>query len=125
MSQTRSVRRHVQRSVEEKASLVSEWELGGLSAQAFERQRGLSKNSLWRWKRDGMRARRDAPATSRPAITFAPVHIAKTAATAVINAERVMAEVVLGREVRVRVLDGADVRQVSLLVRALMGGTAC
>lgn len=125
MSQNRSVRRHVQRSVEEKAALVSEWEHGGLSAQAFERQHGLSKNSLWRWKRDAALARRDESAASRPAITFAPVHIAKTQATAVINTERVMAEVVLGREVRVRVLEGADARQVSLLVRALMGGSTC
>jgi len=124
MSQNRSARRHVHRSVEEKAALVAEWEVGGLPVHAFERQRGLPRNSLWRWKRDAG-ARRDGSATSRPSITFAPVHIAKAPSTAVMNAERVIAEVVLGREVRVRVLEDADARQVSLLVRALMGGSAC
>jgi hypothetical protein len=125
MSQNRSARRHVQRSAEEKAGLVAEWEHGGLTAQAFERQRGLSRNSLWRWKRDAALVRRDAAPAGRAAITFAPVHITKTQASAVVEAERVIAEVVVGREVRVRVLESSDVRQVSLLVRALMGGSAC
>jgi hypothetical protein len=125
MSQNRSARRHVQRSAEEKAAFVSEWERGELTAQAFERQRGLSRNSLWRWKRDAVLARRDAVPAGRAAITFAPVHITKAPASAAVDAERVIAEVVLGREVRVRVLDGADTRQVSLLVRALVGGPAC
>lgn len=125
MSQNRSARRHVHRSIEEKAALVAEWERGGQSVQAFERQRGLPKSSLWRWKRDAALAGRDVAAASRPAITFAPVHIAKAQATALVDAERVIAEVVLGREVRVRVFEHADARQVSLLVRALMGGSAC
>lgn len=125
MSQNRSARRHVHRSAEEKAALVAEWEGGGLSVHAFEQQRGLPRNSLWRWKRDAVRARRGGSATGRASITFAPVHIAKAESTAVMNAERVIAEVVLGREVRVRVLEDADARQVSLLVRALMGGSAC
>src|SRR6185295_11051739 len=112
MGQNRSARQHVHRSVEEKAALVAEWEGGGLSVHAFEQQRGLPRNSLWRWKRDARLAHRDGPATSRPSITFAPVHIAKAQSAAVINAERVIAEVVLGREVCVRVLDGADTRQV-------------
>jgi hypothetical protein len=125
MSQNRSARRHVKRSAEEKAAFVSEWERGELSAQAFERQRGLSRNSLWRWKRDASLARRDAVPAGRAAITFAPVHITKPQTSAAVNAEHAIAEVVLGREVRVRVLEGADARQVSLLVRALMGGSTC
>jgi transposase-like protein len=123
MSQKRSARGHVHRTAEEKAALVAEWEAGGLPVHAFEQQRGLARNSLWRWKRDAGRARRDAP--GRSSITFAPVHIAKAQSSATMNAERVIAEVVLGREVRVRVLEDADTRQVSLLVRALMGGSAC
>ncbi len=125
MSQNRSARQHVHRSVEEKAALVAEWEGGGLSVHAFEQQRGLPRNSLWRWKRDAGLASRDGSATSCPSITFAPVHLGKAQSTAVIDAERVIAEVVLGREVRVRVFEGADARQVSLLVRALRGGSAC
>jgi len=36
-----------------------------------------------------------------------------------------VAEVLIGRDVRVRVLDGADMEQVTGLVRALVGGLAC
>ena len=125
MTQSRSARRNVHRSVEEKAALVAAWEGGGLPVHAFERQHGLPRNSLWRWKRDAGRGRGAGMASSRPSITFAPVHIAEAASSAVLNAERVIAEVVLGREVRVRVLESADALQVSLLVRALMGGSAC
>jgi hypothetical protein len=53
------------------------------------------------------------------------LHITKAHASAAVGAERVIAEVVLGREVRVRVLEGADARQVSLLVRAVVGGSTC
>ena len=125
MTQSRSARRNVHRSAEEKAALVAEWEGGGLPVHAFERQHGLPRNSLWRWKRDAGRGHRAGRASSRPSITFAPVHVAVPTSTTVVNAERVIAEVVLGREVRVRVLENADALQVSHLVRALMGGTAC
>ena len=125
MTQSRSARRNVHRSVEEKAALVAEWEGGGLPVHAFEREHGLPRNSLWRWKRDAGHARRAGTASSRPSITFAPVHIAEGASTTVVNAERVIVELVLGRELRVRVLENADARQVSLLVHALMGGSAC
>jgi hypothetical protein len=88
MSQNRSARRHVQRSAEEKAALVAEWEHSGVTAQAFERQRGLSRNSLWRWKRDAALVSRDGAPAGRAAITFASVHITKRQASAVVEAER-------------------------------------
>ena len=41
------------------------------------------------------------------------------------SSERVQAEVLLGRELRVRVFAGADIVQVSRLIQALAGGAAC
>jgi hypothetical protein len=58
-------------------------------------------------------------------ISFAPVHVTKAPATTVVEPERVVAEVVIGRDVRVRVLGGADMDQVSRLVRALAGVASC
>lgn len=79
---------------------------------------------LGRWKRRGEAEAALAKPELRPSISFAPVHIAKAQVKTVV-VERMLAEVVLGRDVRVRVLDGADVEQVTLLVRALAGGLAC
>jgi hypothetical protein len=125
MSQNRSARRHVQRSAEEKAAMVTEWQASGLSAQAFERQRGLSKCSLWRWQREVQNALRKAASPERSVISFAPVHISKVQRSTVLSQERMLAEVVVGHGIRVRVVEGADVDQVCLLVRALSGGVSC
>jgi hypothetical protein len=126
MSQHRSTRRqHVHRSAEEKAALLAEWARSGLSAQAFERQRELTKCSLWRWTREAERSAVAAVPAKQSAISFAPVHVTKVQATAVMEPERVIAEVLVGRDVRVRVLGGADMDQVSRLVRALSGGASC
>ena len=119
MSQNVLVQEREQRGAEERAALLVAWKKSGMSAQAFERQHGLSKSSLWRWRQGSGMAKKGV-STERSAVSFAPVHIAK-AQEAVAN-ERVVAEVLLGREVRVRVLDGADMNQVTQLVRALAGG---
>lgn len=58
-------------------------------------------------------------------MTFAPVHIMKARTKSEPGSERVVAEVVLSDDVRVRVREGADMGQVTLLVRALAGGVGC
>jgi hypothetical protein len=126
MNQERSVRRRVHRSADERQALLSAWEASGLSARAFAKREGVRTSCLWRWRRAAgsnlSKAREGTP--SRAVITFAPVHVAKAEAKTVLSAERTIAEVVFGR-VCVRVLDGADMTQVSLLVRALAGVSSC
>lgn len=125
MKQERSGRRE-RRSADEKQALLSAWGASGLSARAFAARAGVRTSSLWRWKRaaaDG--AKKSSAVPARSAITFAPVHITKTSPQRDLTiTERAVAEVVL-RDVRVRVLDGAEVEQVARLVRALAGGVAC
>jgi transposase-like protein len=123
MQQDKPVRRRRHRSPEEKASLLDAWHASGLSAREFSRREGLQKTSLWRWSREPGQA---ATATRKPkaSITFAPVHVASEASQPVALAERVMAEVLV-RDVRVRVLAGADAAEIADLVKALAGGTSC
>ena len=128
MNQERIVRRRVHRSADEKEALLSAWEASGLSAREFAKREGVRTSCLWRWRRAGSSAAsraRKAPAKSQPAMTFAPVHIMKAAPQAEHDSERVIAEVVLSRDVCIRVLNGADMGQVALLLRALAGGVAC
>jgi transposase-like protein len=122
MQQDKPVRRRRRRSTEEKDSLLDAWRASGLSAREFSRREGLQKTSLWRWSREPRQA---ASETRKPKgmITFAPVHVVN-AASKPVAAERVVAEVLV-REVRVRVLAGADAAQVADLVKALSGGSAC
>lgn len=129
MSQERDRRRRVLRSADEKRALLAAWDSSGLSAHAFAKREGVRSSCLWRWRRESktgdLEPRKTGP-KPRPAITFAPVHISKPSPrTVVVGAERAIAEVVLGGDVRVRVLEGADMSQVSLLVRALAGGGSC
>ena len=124
MSQNRSAGQRVHRSPEERSALVAAWVKSGKSAQAFEREHGLSKSSLWRWQQAcGRRAKKSGPA-ARASILFAPVHVTQSQPEAVVS-ERVVAEVIIGPDVKVRVLHGADANQVALLVRALAGGFQC
>ncbi|HEX5660101.1 MAG TPA: hypothetical protein VFX59_23055 [Polyangiales bacterium] len=51
--------------------------------------------------------------------------MAKSAPPITVTSERVQAEVLLGRELRVRVFEGADVVQVGRLIQVLAGGAAC
>ena len=60
----------------------------------------------------------------RPDEQFAPVRVTSAADKPLAVAERIVAEVVV-RDVRLRVLDGADAAQVARLVKALTGGAAC
>jgi transposase-like protein len=124
MSQERAKRRRVRRSAEERQALVAAWQSSGLSASAFERREGLTPWSLARWKRRAETKASRAKPEPRPSISFAPVHITKSQAKTVV-VERMLAEVLIGHDVRVRVVDGADLEQVTLLVRALAGGLAC
>jgi hypothetical protein len=59
------------------------------------------------------------------AIAFTPVHIKPTSARVALGAERVIAEVVVSNDVRVRALEGADANPVTALVRALSGAVSC
>lgn len=123
MQQDKAVRRRRRRSAEEKQSLLHAWRTSGLSAREFSRREGLQKTSLWRWSRErGLVAVEGRK--PKASITFAPVHVASMASKAIAVVERVVAEVLV-RDVRVRVLDGADVAQVAGLVKALAGGSTC
>jgi transposase-like protein len=123
MQQDRTVRRRRRRSPDEKDSLLQAWRTSGLSAREFSRREGLQKTSLWRWSRE---PRQTTPEARKPkaSITFAPVHVANATSKLVTSTERVVAEVLV-RDVRVRVLAGADAAQVADLVKALSGGVAC
>jgi transposase-like protein len=123
MQQDKVVRRRRRRSAEEKRSLLDAWRASGLSAREFSRREGLQKTCLWRWSREpGLAASETRKPTA--SITFAPVHVASAAVRPTSSVERVVAEVLV-RDLRVRVVDGADVTQVASLVKALTGGSAC
>jgi transposase-like protein len=123
MQQDKVVRRRRRWSAEEKEALLNAWRASGLSAREFSRREGLQKTSLWRWSREPRQAV-SAARKQKASITFAPVHVANAASKLVASAERVVAEVLV-RDVRVRVLAGADATQVADLVKALTGGLAC
>lgn len=123
MSQERSARRRTRRSTEEKQALIAAWRASGLSARAFEEREGVRTSCLWRWKKALSEAK--AAPRARPSVTFAPVHVVKDAESKAASSERVIAEVALGHDIRLRVVDGADVEQVARLVRALGGGVTC
>ena len=117
------MRRRRRWSAEEKHSLLEAFRASGLSAREFSRREGLQKTSLWRWSREPGQVESETRQT-KASITFAPVHVASTASKRSSCSERVVAEVLV-RDVRVRVLDGADAVQVASLVKALTGGLAC
>ena len=123
MQQDRTVRRRRRRSTDEKASLLDAWRRSGLSAREFSRREGLQKTSLWRWSRELGQVASEVK-KPKALIAFAPVHVANAVSKPVASAERVVAEVLV-RDVRVRVLAGADAVQVADLVKALTGGTLC
>lgn len=124
MQQEKQARRRVRRSEDEKRRLLDAWKTSGLSARAFGSREGLKASCLWRWRRVREHAViREAKA--RPAITFAPVHVATSSPALTVGSERVHAEVVISRELRVRVFEGADVVQVGRLIHVLAGGAPC
>jgi hypothetical protein len=115
--------------VEEKRALLASWDASGLSARAFGKREGVRSSCLWRWKRDArlglLESRKRGPKPSS-SIAFAPVHITKpTPERVAAGAERLVAEVVLANKLRVRVLEDADMHQVTALVRALSGAVSC
>ena len=124
MQQENQVRRRVRRSDDEKRILLDAWKKSGLSARAFGSREGVEASYLWRWKRLLGEQVASREMKARGAITFAPVHVAKSQASSP-TSERVQAEVLLGHELRVRVFEGADVVQVSRLIQALAGGAGC
>jgi transposase-like protein len=123
MQQDKTVRRRQRRSTEEKRSLLEAWRASGLSAREFARRQGIQKTCLWRWSREPLLTG-SSTAQPKTSITFAPVHVASEQPKLVSTDGRVVAEVVV-RDVRVRVLEGADASQIVSLVKALTGGLAC
>jgi transposase len=113
------------RSDDEKRRLLDAWKKSGLSARAFGSREGVKPSCLWRWKRGVAENAASREAKPRRSITFAPVHVTKSAPASSVVSERVQAEVVLGGELRVRVFEGADIAQVGRLIHALAGGAAC
>jgi hypothetical protein len=93
MTQERNVRRRVSRSASEKKALLSAWEASGLSARAFAKREDVRTSCLWRWKRAASAAAKPTKAASRsrPAITFAPVHVTKAHASHVMVPDRTVA----------------------------------
>jgi transposase-like protein len=116
-------RRRQRRTDEEKQALLAAWRASGLSVREFSKREGVQKTCLWRWKRAEQSAR--DPSKGRTSISFAPVHIAKRETGAAVVAERVLVEVSVGADLRVRVYDGANVVEASRFVRALVGRSGC
>ena len=125
MQQDKQVRRRERRGEDEKRALLDGWAKSGLSARAFGIREGVKPSCLWRWKREIRERAGTTDERSRPAITFASVHVTKPEPTSIVRSERVQVEVVLGRELIVRVFDGADALQVGRLIQALAVGNAC
>jgi hypothetical protein len=125
VQQEKQKRRRVRRDDDEKQRLLDAWKKSGLSARAFGSRENVKPSCLWRWKRGGGEHVAPREVKLRPAITFAPVHVAKSVPPMTVTSERVQVEVLLGRELRVRVFEGADVVQVGRLIQALAGGAAC
>jgi transposase-like protein len=123
VQQDSQTRRRARLSEDEKRRLLDAWKKSGLSARAFGSREGVRPSYLWRWKR--VLGERVASREVKPhgSITFAPVHVVKSPSST--PSERVQAEVVVGRELRVRIFEGADIVQVSRLIQALVAGAAC
>ena len=125
MQQEKQTRRRVYRSDDEKRELLAEWKKSGVSAREFSSRTGIKPSCLWRWKRAAREHATSAEVRPPRPVTFAPVHVAKPAASIAVAPERVQAEVLVSRELRVRVFEGADVVQVGRLIQALARGAAC
>ena len=125
VQQEKQTRRRVYCSEDEKRELLDGWRKSGLSAREFSSRTGLKPSCLWRWKRAAREQVASREVKPQRSITFAPVHVTKSEQSLPITSERVQAEVLLGRELRVRVFEGADVVQVSELIRALAGDATC
>ena len=118
-----ATRRRRRRTDEEKQALLAAWRASGLSVREFSKREGVQKTCLWRWQRAEQSTRE--PSKRRTSISFAPVHIAKRETGAAVVAERVLVEVSVGPDLRVRVYDGANVVEASRFVRALAGRSGC
>ena len=114
-------RRH--RTDEEKRALLAALRTSGLSVREFAKREGVQKTCLWRWKRAEESARE--PSKRRPTVSFAPVHIAKRESGTAAGTGRLLLEVGLGADLRVRVYEGGDVLEASRFVRALAGRSGC
>ena len=125
MQQEKQTRRRVYRSEDEKRELLDGWRKSGLSAREFSSRTGIKPSCLWRWKRAAREQVTSTEVKRELPITFAPVHVTNSTPSTATGSGRVQAEVLLGRELRVRVFEGADVVQVSLLIQALAGGATC
>jgi hypothetical protein len=125
VQQDKQTRQRVRRSEDEKRGLLDAWKKSGLSARAFGVREGVKTSCLWRWKRASGAKVSAREAKPRPSITFAPVQVTKSAPRSSATSEIVQVEVVLGRDLRVRVFEGADIVQVGRLIHALIGGAAC
>jgi hypothetical protein len=117
--------RRIRRSEDEKCRLLDSWKKSGVSARAFGIREGVRPTCLWRWKRAAAESALAREAKPQQSISFAPVHVTKSAPPSLTKFERVQAEVVLGRDLSVRVFEGADVSQVCRLIHALTKGAAC
>jgi len=123
MQQDKTVRHRRRWSADEKRALLDAWQASGLSVWEFSRQKGLQKTCLWRWKRERGLNKSTTDSKPKTSVTFAPVHVTSVTKPPS-STDRVVAEVMV-RDVRLRVIDGADAVQVARLVKALTGGSAC
>lgn len=124
MQQAKEARRRRVFTDAERRALLEAWERSGLSAVEFSLREGVKKSCLWRWKRR-QATQREVPAMKRKAsITFAPVQVRKAEPEARRSASGVLLEVLVGRELCVRVYAGADVTEACRFVHALSRGDA-
>jgi transposase-like protein len=124
MQQTKEARRRRVFTDAERVALLEAWERSGLSAVEFSQKEGVKKSCLWRWKR-AQATPRQVPVTKRKAsITFAPVQLRKAEPEGRRSGSGVLLEVLVGRELCVRVYAGADVTEACRFVHALSRGDA-
>jgi len=122
MEKPRSRTPRKRRSVEEKRAAVAAFRESGLSAREFCAKHGIAKSGHW------IRELSPSP-PSRPqrTVTFTPVRVseARTSASSVWSASRVVLEIARRDGLCVRVFDGASSQQVDAAVAALSRSVPC
>jgi len=99
-------------SAEEKARIVAESLTSGASVCAVARRHGLTPSQIFRWRRMNGAAK---PATP-PALSFAPVVVGDTSASAVAAQEAIEIEF---KDVKLRIPGGTRPSTIMALLKAL------
>jgi transposase-like protein len=124
--------------MQERQQLLASWRKSGLSADAFSRQMGLGKSSLWRWSRavrsDGLVSGRDTErgVQNGAASPFVEVQVGRGAGAEQPNAsiratsgQAPAIEIECPQGFRVRVYPGADSETLRQLLDLLPRAARC